>query len=353
MAEYNKEQDVAGDASGDDKMGPEESEANGARADEGKHKDSSSEDSGGEGIEGRESIEDNKGSEGIEDNKGSEGSEGNEGSEGSEGSNDSDDDVVAENAKKALSSDVCDSLLSLRKYYETQKQHTAVDPENPWLFFVQWYRGKTYHLKHCPDPFARHEMYNLTTPCIKAKKYDIMFFRRGDLVNATMSTSSALPYVLCYDRIDKKYESYFLYADGVEEREAAMNSLKKWVSTAEETYDKGAKTAALSTSPINQISDISKYEVNDAFPHMWALFLQYFVGAALDISTCTRAVKPLERLVSDGIIYGSGYVIRIDDDGKVVHLDDTQYAIYGENAFDNLDALKRRVRGLEMMLPHI
>ncbi len=315
------EDERAGDRSGDDTMSEAEKE---------EHKESSSEDDG-------------SGSEGSE---GSEGIEGIEGIEGSEGGDDSDDEVVAVN-DKALCSDVCDSLLSLRKYYEPQKQHIAIDPENPWLFFVQWYRGKAYHMNHRPDPFGRPEMYNVTTPCIKTAKYDIMFFRRGDLVNATMSTSSALPYVLCYDRTDKTYESYFLYADGVEEREAAMNSLKKWVSTAEGTYDKGAKLAALSMSPINKISEISKYEVDDKFPHMWALFLQYFVGAALDISTCTRAVKPLERLFSDGIIYGSGYVIRIDGANKVVKLDDMQYEIYGQTAFDDLDALKRRVRELE------
>ena len=215
--------------------------------------------------------------------------------------------------------DECDSILSLRKYSEIAK--------HPWVFFVQWYRGKTYHMKHTPDPFDRPELYNVTTPCIKTAKYDITFFRHG-------------AYVVCYDRIAETSESYFLYS---EEREAAMDSLKTWVSTAEGTYGKGAKAAALSMSPIDEISDISKYDVDDEFPHMWALFLQFFVGAALDISTCARAVKPLECLFSDGIIYGSGYVIRIDDDNKVVHLDDTPYAIYGENAFETLDALKWRV----------
>ena len=264
-----------------------------------------------------------------------------------------DDECVAGNENDAktheaaaLCSDVCDSILSLRKYYESQKQHIAIHPEHPWVFFIQWYRGKAYHMKYKPDPFDSPELYNVTTPSIKTAKYDIMFFRHGDLINATMSSLSSQPYVLCYDRIGRKYESYFLYS---EEREDAMNSLKTWVSTAEGTYDKGAKVAALSMSPIEEISDISKYNVNDKFPHMWALFLQYFVGAALDISTCTRAVKPLERLFSDGIIYGSGYVIRFDDENRVVYLDDTQYAIYGENAFDNLDALKRRVRELELM----
>jgi hypothetical protein len=263
-----------------------------------------------------------------------------------DGGDDADECENENDAKAALCADVCDSILSLRKYYESQKQHIAIHPEHPWVFFVQWYRGKAYHMKYKTDPFDSPELYNVTTPSIKTAKYDIMFFRHGDLINATMSSLSSQPYVLCYDRIGRKYESYFLYS---KEREAAMNSLKTWVSTAEGTYDKGAKVKALSMSPIEKISDISKYDASDKFPHMWALFLQYFVGAALDISTCTRAVKPLERLFSDGIIYGSGYVIRFDDENRVVYLDDTQYAIYGENAFDNLDALKRRVRELETL----
>jgi hypothetical protein len=91
-----------------------------------------------------------------------------------------------------------------------------------------------------------------------------------------------------------------------------MKSLKEWVSKSEGNVHKDAELEALLILPILQIPDIAKNDVNDIFPHMWALFLQFFVGAAFDISTCSRAVKPLDRLFSDGIIYCSGYGVRMD-----------------------------------------
>jgi hypothetical protein len=36
------------------------------------------------------------------------------------------------------------------------------------------------------------------------------------------------------------------------------------------------------------------------------------------------------------------------DDANVVHVNEREFAIYGEHGFDVLDALKRHVRGLEM-----
>ncbi len=264
-------------------------------------------------------------------------------------------DDFEKNDALLLCSVACDSILSIRNYYESidpEKQYSTSHPEcqhHPWVFFIQWYRGKAYHMRHTPDPFDSSELYNVTIPSIKTQKYDIMFFRLGDLLNATSCSYGRDPYVLCYDRNKKKYDSFYLYASGAENRAVAMKSLKDWVSKAEGTDHKDAEVEALSVLPIRQISDIAKYDVNDRFPHMWALFLQYFVGAAFDISTCTRAIKPLERLFSDGIIYGSGYEIRVDDTNKVVHLDDTEYTLYGENGFKVLDSLKRDVFALERL----
>lgn len=254
----------------------------------------------------------------------------------------SEDEGVGEDEDEdVLCLEECDSILKIRCYYESldpKKQHKVI---HPWVFFIQWYRGKAYHMRHEQDPFDSSELYNASRPCIKTKKYDVMFFRRGDLLVARSSIHGLEPYVLCYDRVQKKYEIFYLYRDDIEVRTEEMNSLKAWVSKAEGNVHKDADDA------IEQISDIAKYDGNDKCPHMWALFLQYFVGAALDISTCTRAIKPLERLFSDGIIYGSGYEIRFDDVTQMVYLDDHHYDIYGEDGFNALDTLKQRVFALE------
>jgi hypothetical protein len=63
-------------------------------------------------------------------------------------------------------------------------------------------------MRHTPDPFDSSDLYNVTIPSIKTKNYDIKFSRLCDLLNATSSSYGLDPYVLCYDHIQRKYESF-------------------------------------------------------------------------------------------------------------------------------------------------
>ena len=251
------------------------------------------------------------------------------------------DESGDEAAAVPLCSDACDSLLDLRYYYEPVRAGTdAGDDVHPWVFFLQWYRGKLYHLHHSADPFANPEMYNATAPRLKTEKYEITFYRLGDPVNATMSYYGSEPYVLCYDCVNTTFECINLYSDDVAARDREMQRLKAWVV---ETNIK----PKLPHASIQTLADIATYEYTDEAPHMWALFLQYFIGAGFDVATSTRAIRPLERLFSTGVIHGTGYTLRFDEETKQAFLNSKPYDIYGANGFAALDTLKRRVCILE------
>lgn len=210
----------------------------------------------------------------------------------------------------------CNSLLDLRRFYEPIATPAKYDDNvaNQWVFFMQWYRSKL--------------QLSSVSHRILAERYTITFYPRGDAIEATLSSTGSVPFVIGYDKTEKAYEIFRPYneLDPIEE----THRLKAWV---------------LQRDTI--VSDFGSFEYTDVEPNMWALFLQYFVGAALDMSTGTRAIQPMERFATTGIIYGSGYELWMDD-ANVVHVNEREFAIYGEQGFDVLDALKRHVRGLEM-----